>query len=116
MLYGINSGNNDITNGLIGKDSSIEQLTNAKRGYATSPFKNTHFIDESQISDKALSLYQRELDIKKFASLALSNEDDNSHLDLIEELFNKKGVKSPFTDDFLSMLTDNQKLLEDIDG
>ena len=116
MLYGINSGNNDITNGLIGKDNSIEQLNNAKRSYATSPFRNTHFIDETQISNEALNLYQRELDIKKFATLALSNEEDNSHLDLINDLFNKKGVKSPFTDDMLEMLLDNQKLLEDIDG
>ena len=36
------------------------------------------FVDESNISDTALKLYEREQDIKKFTDLALSDEDDKS--------------------------------------
>lgn len=116
MLNGIyNNENIQNSSNYVSRESNIVQLTDAQRKYATSPFKNSHFVDEMQISNEALDLYQRELDVKKFTSLALSNEDDFSHLEFVEQAF-LKGVKSPFSDDNLEELLNNQKLWDDING
>lgn len=113
MLNGIY--NDVINNNYISRESNIVQISDAQRKYATSPFRNSHFIDETQISNEALNLYEKEQDVKKFASLALSDDSDLSHMALMEEAF-AGGVKSPFTDDVLESLLDNQKLLDDING
>lgn len=115
MLNGIYNDGLANNSNYISRESSIVQLSDAQRKYATSPFRNSHFIDESQISNEALNLYQKEQDVKKFASLALSDENDFSHLALIEQAF-AEGVKSPFTDDMIEDLLSNQKFLNDING
>lgn len=107
--------NDSLNSNYIGRENNVVQITDAQKRYATSPFKNSHFIDETQISNEALNLYEKEQDIKKFASLALSDDADSSHLALIEQAFSN-GVKSPFTDDLLENLLDNQKFLDDIIG
>lgn len=113
MLNGIY--NNELNKNYVSHESNIVQISNAHGKYATSPFKNSHFVDETQISNEALNLYEKEQDVKKFASLALSDDSDLSHLTLMEQAF-ADGVKSPFTDDMLEMLADNQKLWDDING
>ena len=114
MLHGIYNSDNVSNNGYINRDTNIAQVSDAQKRYATSPFKNSHFVDEMQISSEALNLFQKEQDIKKFTSIALS-ESDNSHLDLIDKAFSK-GVVSPFTDDSLEELLNNSKLWDDISG
>lgn len=113
MLNGIY--NDGVNNGYISRDTNIVQISDAQKKYATSPFQNTHFVDETQISNEAINLYENEQDVKKFVSLALSDEDDTSHMDLIKEAF-ADGVKSPFTDDMLDELLNNQKFLDDINA
>ena len=113
MLNGIY--NDGINNGYINRDTNIVQISDAQKKYATSPFQSTHFVDETQISNEAINLYEKEQEVKKFASLALSDEDDTSHMALIEEAF-ADGVKSPFTDDMLDELLNNQKFLDDINA
>ena len=68
-----------------------------------------------QISNEALNLYQKEQDIRKFAALALSDESDYSHLNLIDKAFSN-GTVSPFTDENLENLLNNPKLWDDING
>ncbi len=111
MLNGIY--NEGVNNNYISRESNIVQISDAQKKYATSPFAKTHFVDETQISREALTLYERELDIKKFSSLALSDQGDSSHLDLMSLQF-ESGALSPFTDDKLEDLLNNKKLLDDI--
>ncbi len=115
MLNGIYNNDNVSNNSYISKENNIAQISDAQKKYATSPFKNSHFVDEMQISSEALTLYQKEMDVKKFANLALSDEQDNSHLELIDKAFSS-GALSPFTDDNLEDLLNNQKLWDDING
>ena len=115
MLNGINNNDNIANNNYINRESNITQITDAQKKYATSPFQSSHFIDSMQISTDALNLYQKEQDIKKFTSLALSDENDSSHLKLVEEAFSKGSI-SPFFDDNLENLLSNQKLWDDIVG
>lgn len=110
MLNGIY---NDSINNYISRESNIIQISDAQKKYASSPFAKTHFVDETQISSEAMKLYEHENDVKKFTALALSDEDDTSHMKLMQTAFDN-GIKSPFTDDLLDMLLDNQKFLSDI--
>ena len=114
MLNGV-SNNDNISNNYISRENNIAQVSDAQKKYATSPFKNSHFVDEMQISNEALNLYQKEQDIKKFAQLALSDENDTSHFNLIDIAFSN-GTISPFTDENLDALLNNQKLWDDING
>lgn len=115
MLNGIYNNDTLSNSNYISRESNIAQISDAQKKYATSPFKNSHFVDEMQISSEALTLYQKEQDIKKFASLALSDENDNSHIALMDKAFSN-GALSPFTDDNLEDLLNNQKLWDDING
>jgi len=115
MLNGIHNNDNISNNNYINRESNITQITDAQKKYATSPFQNSHFIDSMQISTDALNLYQKEQDVKKFTNLALSDENDSSHMELIEKAFSKGSI-SPFFDDNLENLLSNQKLWDDIIG
>lgn len=115
MLNGIYNDGISNNSNYISRESNIVQISDAQKKYATSPFKSTHFIDETSISNEAMNLYQKEQDVKKFTSLVLSDDSDMSHLALIEQAFSS-GVKSPFTDDMLETLLSNQKFLDDING
>lgn len=72
--------------------------------------KNIFF---KKMSEKAIELYERKSDINKFTSLVLSNPDNTSHNDIMNDLF-KDGVKDPFEDEKLSQLADNRKFLRDL--
>ena len=116
MLNGIYNNDNIANNSnYISRESNITQITDAQKKYATSPFQSSHFIDTMQVSTDAINLYQKEQDIKKFASLVLSDENDSSHLEQIEKVFSKGSI-SPFFDDNLESLLSNQKLWDDIIG
>ena len=62
MLNGVYN-NDNISNNYISRENNIAQVSDAQKKYATSPFKNSHFVDEMQISNEALNLYQKEQDI-----------------------------------------------------
>lgn len=73
--------------------------------------KNTFL---KSMSKHALNLYERKTDISNFTRLALSNPENNSHNEIVDELFGKEGVVDPFSDDALFSLTDNEKFLKDM--
>lgn len=65
------------------------------------------------ISKRALNLYERQCDVKKFSKLVLSDPENNSHEALVDELL-KTGVKDWLDDSNLDNLCDNQKFLDDL--
>ena len=82
-----------------------------KNGYNT---KNP-YIDKTEISASAMQLFQRDLDIKKFAKIASENPDDLSYLEKMQELFSN-GVVDPFEEDAVSNLVTNSKLWYDLNS
>lgn len=82
-----------------------------KNGYNT---KNP-YIDKTEISASAMQLFQRDLDIKKFAKIASENPDDLSYLEKMQELFSN-GVVDPFEEDAVSNLVTNSKLWDDLNS
>ena len=65
------------------------------------------------LTKKAVRLYEKECDIKNFSKLVLSNPENTSHNDMVEELF-EEGVAVQYIEEKLSMLADNKKFLNDL--
>lgn len=81
-----------------------------------SPYKNIDknlLIDETAISDEAVILYEKEQDIQKFNSLAMSNPDDLTHEEIVEGLFSK-GITDPFSNEVIGAVASNKQLIEDL--
>lgn len=105
--------NEDILNSQIGKQSEISKLH-------TNPIKNAYsnidkgfLIDETAISNEAVTLYQKEQDIKEFTKLAMSDPNDFSHETIISNLF-ARGVEDPLSDEAMENLSSNERLLKDL--
>lgn len=113
MLNGVNNGeelNNAKLNQQLGVSSVVTNPIH-------NPYKNADrslLIDETAISDEAVNLYQKDLDVKNFTKLSMSNPDDMSHEELISGLFDK-GVSDIFSDETIEELASNPKLLEDLE-
>lgn len=110
MLNGINL-NNELSN-----DKDSLSIGGVVTNPVSNPYKNTDkslLIDEYAISDEAVKMYQKEQDVNKFTSLAMSNPEDMSHEEIISALFSK-GVSDPFSDEVLSSLASNENLLKDL--
>ena len=69
------------------------------------------FLDN--LTKHAVKLYEKKCDIKNFSKLVLSNPENTSHNELVEELF-QKGVIDPLEDEKLEKLADNSRFLRDL--
>ncbi len=104
----------DLTNKGLMQSSNIERVNfDKKNPYAAIDKKL--LIDESSISGEAMNLYQKDLDIKKFTSLALSDPDNLSHNSLVAE-----NVFALQDDDFENKIIEgifnNRNFLNDLFG
>ena len=59
-------------------NNCISKFSSRGVSNACNTIDNDLFVDESNISDAAIKLYERERDVKKFTELALSDQDDTS--------------------------------------
>ena len=66
------------------------------------------------LSRHALNLYERKTDINNFTRLALSDPENTSPNQIVDELFGKEGVVDPFSEDALFNLSDNERFLKDL--
>lgn len=73
--------------------------------------ENNEFLD--CLSKKALNLYEKQADIKKFSRLVLSDPENTSHEDIVNGLIDN-GVIDPFEDEKLERLADNSRFLRDL--
>lgn len=67
----------------------------------------------NKMTHSALNMYERKCDIKNFSKLVLSNPENQSHNEIMDELF-ANGVKNPFDNDKLARLSENKRLLHDL--
>lgn len=66
------------------------------------------------LSKHALNLYERKTDISNFTRLALSNPENNSHEQIVNQLFGQEGFTDPFAEDALFSLSENERFLKDL--
>lgn len=67
----------------------------------------------NKLTKNALNLYEKKCDIKNFTKLALSDPENTSHNDIVNELFSK-GIIDPADDEKLLELSDNRRFLKDL--
>ena len=116
MFNNINDNNKDILyNSQLARENNVINLAairaNAQK-YTSNVSKNP-YVDRTEISSNAIELFQKDCDIKKFNKIAMSDEEDLSHLQRMQELF-ADGVIDVFEDDVLQNLVTNSKLRDDL--
>ena len=117
MFNNINDNNTEfLYNSQLDKQNNIINLAalRANAQKANYGISSNPYVDKSEISANAIELFQRDCDINKFNKIALSDSDDFSHLDRMNELF-AQGVVDVYEDDVLSSLVTNSKLWDDLE-
>ncbi len=67
----------------------------------------------SRLTKNALNMYEKKCDVKNFTKLVLSDPENTSHNDIVNELFSK-GIIDPSDDEKLLELSDNTRFLRDL--
>ena len=116
MFNNINDNNEYLYNSQLDKQSNVINLAalRANAQKSTYSVNANPYVDKSEISASAIELFQRDCDINKFNKIAMSDSDDLSHLERMNELFSQ-GVIDVFEDDVLSNLATNTKLWNDLE-
>ena len=117
MFNNINDNNNEyLYNSQLDKQTNVVNLAKLRSNAQKNPYavNNNPYVDKSEISASAIELFQRDCDINKFNKIAMSDADDLSHLERMNELF-AEGVIDVFEDDVISSLADSAKLWEDLE-
>lgn len=113
MLHRL-SGQDLVNQNVIQQNSNVEKL-NIKSNNPYSNIDKNLLIDETNISNEAFRMYQRDLDIRKFASLAMSDPEDLSHNTLVAE--NVFGVEDEsFDNKIIEGIFNNRTFLQDLFG
>lgn len=112
MLNGISA--QELANKNLVQETDIEKIQNKnKNPYAE--IDKTLLIDESNISKEAIKLYQRDLEVKKFTNLALSDPEDTSHNKIVmEKVF--QADDGEFSEKVIEGMFNNRNFLKDLLG
>lgn len=115
MFNNINDNNEFLYNSQLEKQGNILDLAKIRANAQRSAYSanNNPYVDKTEISANAIELFQRDCDINKFNKIAMSDMNDFSHLERMNELF-AEGVVDVFEDDVFSSLSSNQKLWDDL--
>ena len=116
MFNNINDNNNEyLYNSQLDKQSNIINLAALRANAQKSAYSvnNNPYVDKTEISANAIEMFQRDCDINKFNKIAMSDSEDFSHLERMQELFSE-GIVDVFEDDVLSNLVTNSKLWDDL--
>jgi len=116
MFNNINENNRNLLfNSQYGNAGNVVNLTNIRSNLQRNGYINNPYVDKTEISQNAMKMFQRDLDIKKFTKLAVENPEDISYLERMQELF-QSGVVDAFEDDIFSELANNSKLWDDLNS
>ena len=116
MFNNINDNNEYLYNSQLDKQNNIINLAALRANAQKSAYaiNSNPYVDRSEISANAIEMFQRDCDINKFNKIAMSDSEDFSHLERMQELFSE-GVVDVFEDDVLSNLATNSKLWDDLE-
>ncbi len=78
-----------------------------------SDFDNRKNLFLNKLSREALNIYERSHDIKNFSKLVLSDPENTSHNEIVDQLFSD-GIIDPLEDEKLMQLSDNRRFLRDL--
>ena len=113
MFNNINENNRDFLYNSQMNTNNVVNIANLRSAYNKNEASKNPYVDKTEISSNAMKLFQRDLDINKFTKLAISNPEDKSYINQVQELF-AKGVVDVYEDDVMSELAENEKLWKDL--
>lgn len=113
MLHKL-SGQDLVNQGLVQQNSNVEKLSQKNKNPYSDIDKNL-LIDETNISTEAFNLYQKDLDIRKFTSLAMSDPENTSHNTLVAQNVFGSGDES-FENKIIEGIFNNRTFLKDLFG
>ncbi len=114
MLNNISDNNKkDLLQSPLSDTLGMSNVRFINKNTFSDSYSQNLYIDKTDISDTALRLYERDNDIRKFTQLAMSDMDDLSYMDLMEQLFSE-GVSDPFDDKTITELSANRDLWDDL--
>ncbi len=117
MFNNINDNNNEfLYNSQLDRQTNVINIAALRANAQKSAYtiNNNPYVDKTEISANAIELFQKDCDINKFNKIAMSDPNDLSHLDMMNELFSQ-GVIDVFEDDVISNLVTNSKLWDDLE-
>ncbi len=103
----------ELINKNLVQSSEIDKTTLGKKNPYSDIDKNL-LVDESDISSEAINLYQKDLDIRKFTNLALSDLDNTDYNALVVQ--NVFSGNDAFSNKILEGLFSNKSFLQDLLG
>lgn len=112
MLNGLSS--QELINKNLIQSGEVDKTALGKRNPYSDVDKNL-LVDESDISNEAIKLYQRDLDIRKFTSLALSDFDNTDYNSLVVQNVFSANDES-FDNKIFETMFSNRAFLQDILG
>ena len=114
MFNNINDNSQDLLySSQFNSASNIINLNAIKANLQKSNNATNPYVDKSEISANAMELFQRDLDINKFTKIAMSDLNNISHMDLVNNLLSQ-GVVDASDENILSELVTNSKLWDDL--
>lgn len=112
MLKGLSS--QELISKNLVQSSELEKTSLTKKNPYSDIDKNL-LVDETDISNEAVKLYQKDLDIKKFTSLALSDPDNmDCNVLVMNNVFNSKDLD--FENKIIEGIFNNKTFLNDLLG
>ena len=79
---------------------------------ATNPTEDMNVL--KILSKRVINLYERSSDINKFTKLALSDSEDKSHEQIVENILKEENLPNDLFDNNLDELIENQKFIDDL--
>ena len=115
MFNNIND-NNSFYNSQLESQTNVVNLALLRANAAKHTADKTRnpYVDKTEISSNAMELFQKDCDIKKFNKIAMSDENDFSYLERMQELF-ADGIIDTYEDDVMSEIANNPKLWSDLE-
>ncbi len=105
-------GQNEQNKEILTQSTALEKVQSTKSG-SNSAIDKGLLIDETSISQDAIRLWEREIDVQKFTKFVLSDPDDKSAEELIQKQ-GLEGVLSVDDNEAIFNLLNNDKFLEDL--
>lgn len=94
-----------------------DKLNNAEKAksksYSSYPNENKQSL-LAKLTQKALSLYVKQLDIKNFTKLAMSDPENTDCEKLVQDLINNGEISDIMSNKSVENLVDNKKFLGDL--
>ena len=111
MLNGLSS--QELINKNLVQSSGVDKTSLNKKNPYSDIDKNL-LVDDYDISNDAIRLYQKDLDIRKFTSLAMSDLDNTDYNSLVVQ--NIFSADDSFNNEILEGLFSNKSFLQDLLG